>query len=80
MIMQCIQTKFLGPTNHRGSRIVATATHGSKITRAYDYALDVENNHKAVANALCLQLDWPTIKAGGATMQGFVWCVSILGA
>ena len=80
MIMQCIQTKFLGPTNHRGSRIVATATHGTKITRQYDYALSTDDNHKAVADTLCSQLDWPTIKAGGATMNGYVWCVSILEA
>lgn len=55
--MQAIQTKYMGPTNTRGSRIKATAAAGS-ITVGYDHALDVEGNHVAAAKALCAKLGW----------------------
>jgi hypothetical protein len=40
---QAIVTKFLGPTDHRGSRIKATAEAGS-ITVSWDHGLGVEEN------------------------------------
>lgn len=49
--MQAIITKYLGPTNSRGSRIKATAWVGS-VTVSYDHALDSVDNHRAAAMAL----------------------------
>lgn len=54
--MQAIITKYLGPTNHRGSRIKATAWAGS-VTVSYDYSLDTVGNHKAAAQAICDKLN-----------------------
>lgn len=54
---QAIVTKYLGPTNHRGSRIKATCEAGS-ITVPYDHALSGEGNHCAAAHALIRQLGW----------------------
>ena len=54
--MQAIITKYLGPTNHRGSRIKATAWAVSAAV-SYDYSLDSEGNHKAAAQALCDKLN-----------------------
>lgn len=57
--MQAIITKFLGPTNTKGSRIKATSWDGS-VTVTYNYALDSLNNHRAAADAVCYSLggDW----------------------
>jgi len=55
--MQAIQTKYLGPTNHRGSRVKAACEAGS-MTVSWDYALNVEENHKAAANMLKTKLGW----------------------
>ena len=57
-----IQTKFLGPTNHRGDRIKATsmATWGGgkkpSVTIPYDYGLTNEENHREAATKLLPQI------------------------
>jgi len=61
---QAIVTKFIGPTNNRGSRIKATADAGS-VTVSYDHALGVEGNHRAAAEALALKYGWPLDMVGG---------------
>ena len=55
--MQAIKTKYLGPTDHRGSRLKATASGGS-VTIPWDYELDTEGNHRYAALALCDKLQW----------------------
>jgi hypothetical protein len=55
--MQAIITKYLGPTNTKGSRIKATCAAGS-LTRSYDNGLDSDGNHRAVAEALCVKMGW----------------------
>lgn len=55
--MQAIQTKYLGPTDTRGSRIRAVCEAGS-VTVGYDHSLNAEGNHKAAAKALCEKLGW----------------------
>lgn len=54
---QAITTKFLGPTNARGSRVKASCDAGS-ITVSWEYALNSEDNHKAAARALIAKLGW----------------------
>ena len=48
--MHAIRTKFAGPTNTRGSRIIATSHYGRTVT-SYDYALSAGENHVAAAAA-----------------------------
>jgi len=55
--MQAITTKFLGPTNARGSRIKASAYAGS-ITIGYSHELNSDENHRAAAVALCEKMGW----------------------
>jgi len=58
--MQAIQTKYLGPTNHRGSRVKATCAAGSVIV-SWDYSLpnNIEENHRAAAYFLAVnKLKW----------------------
>lgn len=57
MIVQAIVTKFIGPTNHRGSRIKATAAAGS-VTVSYNHALNIEANHAKAAEALANKFEW----------------------
>lgn len=56
--MQAITTKFLGPTNHRGARIKASAQAGS-VTVHYEYGADgVDGAHDIAAEALIRKLGW----------------------
>jgi hypothetical protein len=48
-----VQTKWLGPTNHKGARVRATnASSGATIVVSWDYALSTAENHIAAARAL----------------------------
>ena len=58
--MQAIITKFIPCTNHRESRVKAICEAGS-LTLGWDHALNVEENHQRVAEALQTKLGW----AGG---------------
>ena len=49
--MRAIVTRFLGPTDHRGSRIKADDGDQS-VTRSYDHTLNSIDNHEAAALAL----------------------------
>lgn len=55
--MQAIITKFLPATDTRPSRVKATAQVGT-LTLAWDHALDVTENHDAVAKALADTYGW----------------------
>ena len=55
--MQAIETEYRGPTNTRGSRIIARAQAG-RISVPYDHALDFVENHYAAARALVVKLGW----------------------
>jgi hypothetical protein len=66
---QAIVTKYLGPTDFRGSRVKATADAGS-ITIGWDDALDTNENHDRAARALCIKLGWkPRGLVGGGLPQ-----------
>ena len=55
--MQAITTKFLGSTNHRGSRVKATCQAKSMIV-PWDDALDIDDNHDVAAKMLAESLSW----------------------
>jgi hypothetical protein len=55
--MQAIQTKYLGPTNHRGARIVAKCDATRRVY-SWDYALGTSENHHAAAELLGHELGW----------------------
>jgi hypothetical protein len=79
---QAITTKYLGPTNHRGSRVKATAQAGS-ITLGWDDALDVAANHARAALALANKFGWAMGALdryhGGALPDGRGYCFVIDG-
>lgn len=57
MHVQAITTKFIGPSNHRGSRIRAKAAAGSIIV-AYNSGWSTDRNHDEAAHALCRKFGW----------------------
>lgn len=57
--MQAIVTKYLGPTDSRGSRVKAMADAGAVIL-SWDDALDPDGNHDAACAALVGKLGWGT--------------------
>lgn len=62
--MQAITTKFIGPTNFRGSRVKASAEAGS-VTLSWDHALNPDQNHAAAAKALRDKFGWKGRLVGG---------------
>lgn len=62
--MQAIQTKYLGPTNTKGSRIKATCAAGS-ITIIHPHELSGQAAHRKAAEALVAKLNWNTPLLGG---------------
>lgn len=67
--MQAIQTKYLGPTNTRDSRIKASCQAGS-LTMSYDHRLNLEENHREAARQLILRRGWYGRWAGGVLPAG----------
>lgn len=68
-MLQAITTKFLGPTNSRGSRVKATAQAGS-VTINWDHGLNSQQNHCAAAQALAHKCGWEGRYVGGAMPDG----------
>lgn len=57
--MQSITTKFIGPTDYRGSRVKArTYTGQHSVTLAWRYELGADGNHIAAAKHLAKSLGW----------------------
>jgi len=50
--MWTIETKRLGPTNHRGERIKAMTPSRHNLTVSFDYGSEYVDNHRAAADRL----------------------------
>lgn len=68
-MLQAIVTKYLGPTNSRGSRIKATAAAGS-VTIGYRHSLNSDANHLEAAAALARKYGWTGRYVGGGVPDG----------
>ena len=55
--MQAIRTRYIGPTNSRGSRIQAKC-EAKTIYVSYDHALNIDENHDAARQALVEAMGW----------------------
>ena len=62
--MQAIQTKHIGPTITKGSRIKATCAAGS-VTIGYPHELSGMGCHAKVAYALLAKMHWDYKLVGG---------------
>ncbi len=70
---QSIVTKYHGPTNTRGSKVIATSASGHRLQLEWDDALNSDANHQAAAMALAVKLDWSGTWAAGSTNDGCVF-------
>ena len=68
-----IRTKYLGPTNSRGSRFKATSSSGESATVSDDYSLNSDKNHLRAALALCKKLNWKGCLQQYADNNGYVF-------
>ena len=66
--MQAIETKYIGPTNTKGSRIKASAQAGS-VTVGYEHR-GSDKEHDAALRALVTKLEWWGVWARGAKVDG----------
>ncbi|MBO4228031.1 hypothetical protein [Bradyrhizobium neotropicale] len=69
MILQAIVTKYLGPTDRRGSRVKAYAAAGY-IIHNWDSSLGSDANHTAAAKALATRSGWAGAWYGGGMPDG----------
>lgn len=79
--VQAITTKYLSPTNVKGSRIKAQAAAGS-LTIHIDHALNIEHNHAKAAEALANKFKWrgQWFMGGMPNDTGYCFvCVNIFG-
>jgi hypothetical protein len=69
MTFQAITTKYIGPTNVRGSRVKALSA-AKNITLHWDYALNPDDNHRVAAETLAEKLGWEGCWYGGSLPGG----------
>lgn len=65
--MQAIRTRYIGPSNVRGSRVKADCEAGS-VTLSWDDALNADQNHTAARDALLSKLGWDVAPYTGMVM------------
>ena len=72
---QAITTKYLGPTDHRGSRIVVTTDGLHRKVVPWDHALNVVDNHAVAASILFENMGWHKYAdlVMGSTKDGYVF-------
>lgn len=66
---QAIRTQYRGPTDHTGSRVIATCAARRAVT-PWDHALNPDANHRSAALALAARLEWPGPWVGGQLADG----------
>lgn len=75
--MIAIQTKYIRPTNSRGSRIKAWTSNGHSVTISYPHEYSHETCHFQAVKALVEKhkADWDlTDMRYGGTEDGYVFC------
>ena len=68
--MKAITTKYHGPTNTRGSRVVADDGDGNRVSLGYRCELNSTGNHAAACRALCEKQGWGGTLQGGTVVKG----------
>lgn len=74
MARQAIQTRFVGPTNTRGARVIARADAG-RVVHYWEYALGEAGNHAEAARKFCEQYGWyGRLACGALPGSGYAFC------
>ena len=69
--MKAIETTYHGPTNTRGSRIIARDSDGNRVSIPYPHELSGEAVHRKAAEALRDKMGWTGELIGGGTKRGY---------
>lgn len=70
--MKAIKTRYVGPTNTRDARIIASDSDGNRVSIGYPYELPMGVEcHRKAAEALCEKMQWPGTLVGGSTKRGY---------
>lgn len=56
--MKAIKTKYFGPSNVRGSRVIASDDDGNRIILSWADNLNGDENHRHAAMMLCKKMNW----------------------
>ncbi|NRB12226.1 MAG: hypothetical protein HRU44_03225 [Candidatus Thalassarchaeum sp.] len=72
---QAIATKYLGPTDYRGARVVAVTEGGHRKIISWDHELNITNNHAVAASILFENMGWHKYAdlVMGSTKDGYVF-------
>ena len=71
-LLRAIKTRYCGPTNTKGARIIATSGDCRAVVSC-PHELSGEHAHKPAVEALCHKLGWNGRLVCGATPTGYVW-------
>jgi hypothetical protein len=71
--MKAIITKYIGPTDTKGSRIKASDEDGHSITISYPHELSGEAVHRKAAEALCQKMNWKGTMVSGSLRNAYVF-------
>jgi len=71
--MKAIVTTYHGPTDTRGSRIVASDSDNNRASIPYPHELSGEACHRKAADALCAKMGWKGELIGGGLKNGYVF-------
>ena len=66
--MKAITTKYVGPGNVRGARIIADDGDGNRLIVPYDHASSTPHDDAAIA--LCRRMAWTGTLTRGTLMRG----------
>ena len=74
--MKAITVKYVGPTNFRGSRLIASDGDHNKITISYPHKLSGSACYAKAAVALCKKMGWTGTLISGGTKDAEVFVFS----
>ena len=63
--MKAIRVHYQGPTDYKGSRIIADDGDGNKVTIPYDHSLNLDELYQKAAYALRDKMQWKGEMIGG---------------
>ena len=71
--MKAIETHYLGATNFKPSRVVASDGDGNRIIMSWPSRDTTEAAHRVAAEALRDKMGWAGELVGGATKRGYTF-------
>jgi hypothetical protein len=73
--MKAIRTRYVGSTNTRGSRIIATDADGNKVSIGYPHELNSDEGQELAAYLLMKKMGWGCELVGGGFGHDMYWAM-----